>query len=74
MLQKIIVTKQMLQSKAEKMAHLSRELQNCATEYKELLDNYDPNCTEEIQGFETAPHSLCIKKCTECKKILSTSE
>jgi hypothetical protein len=64
----------MLKSKAEKIAHLSKELHQAAEEYKQMIERYEPNCTEEVEGFEQPPHSVCIKRCKTCEKVVDISE
>ena len=54
----MIVTHQMLKSKAEKIAHLSKQLQIEADEYQKMMERYEPNCIEEIEGFEQFGDSL----------------
>ena len=70
----MIVTHQMLKSKAEKIAHLSKQLQIEADEYQKMMERYEPNCIEEIEGFEQPPHSVCIKRCSTCKKVVGISD
>lgn len=70
----IPVTKQMIESKAAQLAHLNKQVQTVNLELQELLQNYQPNVTEEVTGMEQAPHSMCVRKCVDCSKILSVTE
>lgn len=72
--QKLIVTKQMIESKATQLTHLTKQAQQVNIELQELLQNYQPNVTEEVQGMEQPPHSYCVRKCLTCQKTLNVGE
>ncbi len=70
----IPVTKQMIESKAQQLAHLTEQAKAVNLELQVLLQNYQPNVTEVVIGMEQPPHSYCVRTCTTCLKKLSVGE